>query len=421
MATIAEVKGILPRVLELTVPVQKLRSIETTRVTSLDCLDRPFVHSQVSPNQVAEAQVAGHKWALIVPYGGYTPREHLMAMRFEEDYVPGPERLDPTEGDDLFLLMGQIAKIMTEDHSVSTVVFGWNWSPRSFGQRGYQSIPTMFHPSIFCLPKESGSYEEYIRSVGLNTLNRDEIRAVKGGRYNLLFGNLLTEHVLNGNFQGDKEMRDRVLTIDEVQIGERATVVPIKGTLDEILTTPGIFRGVFQPMGRFIDRTAVLLSTTLTDFCPQDADRIIEEALNKDATVADRKSALANLTRTPNLLPRDQRQENISYLEEDSYPYSVVESLRKMSNRLPDNTRPLIGWKVGFGCAVAIIYHTDSQTGVLSISSAIADGPGGIVESGLGAVLRRPAYPFSEEEMAARRDRYFELVDSLPSVITLAA
>lgn len=399
------------QVVELTVPAQHLTRVQTEKVTSLSSLNEAFVLKQMVPNRLVEFQLDDSSWALIVPSNAYTPREHLMAMRFEEGYVPGPEKLSADEGDALFSLMGRIARRMAQDNSVSTVVFGWNWSPRSFGQRGCQSIPTKIHPSIFCLPKEYDT--EHLRFIDQESLTSEERRAIRGGRYNILFGSLLTEHVLNGNFQGDTKMRDRLLSMDEAQISERATVVPTKATLEEILTTPGIFSRVFQPMGRFINQTAILLSTTLTDFCPEDADSVIENALYKDATEEYRQSAEAYLTRTPNLLPKDQRERNIEELKEAGYPIPVVESLKKMSAKLSEGGIPFKGWKVGFGCAVAIIYDTESQTGFLSVSAAIANGPGGIFESGLGMRLHRPDEPFSEAEMAIKRETYLSLVDHL--------
>lgn len=402
------------RVLELTIPIQSLTEAQTKRITSLDCLNESFVREQISPNQIAEVRADGVNWSLIVPHGGYTPAEHLMAMRSKEGYVAGPEGLPAGEGDDLFYVMGHLAQRMINNPDVSTVVFGWNWSPRSFGQKGYQSIPTKFHPSIFCLPRNSEASRDYMRFVDLNSLRREEVRAIKGSKYNLLFGNLLARHVLNGRFKGDKEIRDKYLNIGEACIKEQGTAVPIKGSLDEVLMAAGIFSGVFQPMSRFIDQLSAITSSVLTDLNPVVFDQVVEKALANGTTEEQRNAAMAYLTRTPNLLPKQKREYHIRQLQEARYPDDIVEAIRRTSNKLPDNQVPLTGWKVGFGCAVAIVYDTSLQEGVLSISAAVSNGPGGIVESGVKAILRRPPQPFSREEMATKTVRYLELVDNLP-------
>lgn len=404
------------KALELTVPVQKLNGIPTKRITSTDCLDERFVREQLTPNIITEIRPGGRRWMLIVPYGGYSPNEHLMAMRWENDYTPGPERVSSKEGEELMSVMADIAQVMNEDPKNRFVVFGYNWSPRSFNQKGYQSMPTKFHPSIFGLPEppHNGDKHPYMKFVDIMTLNQAERRAIMGGIYNEHFGNFLLEHVLNGHFQGDRAIVNSLFDMEKAQVNRQGVRIPLKiEDLDKTLRFPNLFQGGLQPIARAIDEATSDLSRTFTDLNPGEMDKIIEETVTQpDMSAEARQEILECLQRTPLLLEAEQRKRNIQGLKEMGYPPGFTSYLEAVNSRLP-NSGKTTNWKVGFGYTLAFLCDKEAKEGHLAIFSAIADGPGGVVEGAVGAVLRRPEYPFSPKEMTTRIASYRQLVESI--------
>lgn len=397
------------RVLELTVPIQSLTGVQTQRITTLDCLNADFVREQMSPNQLALLEINGQEWGAIVPHGAYSPREHIMLMPWGKRSVVGPERLDPIEGEKLFFAAGKIAARMAADPTISSVVFGWNWSTRSYGQKGYQSVPTKFHASVFGLPFIDEE-DSNIRFVDAMHLKPEEVRSLKGGRHNLQIGKLLTQSVLNGNFTGDRDLRDRLLDKNQASLDSRGLRVPFNGTIDQFLMTASVFGNFFLPIAKIIDEASIHFSQALTDFDSQLVDEMVTDGLNNASR---RAKILDYLVRVPNLRPRFQRRARLKELEDVGYDSEIVDGFIKMSDRLSEEGGPWPQWKRGFGYALSLVYNPGLGRGTMSIFSEAFDGPGGIVESGIGAILRRPQQPFSQEEMDRKKKKYYSLVDGL--------
>lgn len=400
-------KETLAQVKEITVRRQYLTNVQPKRITSTDCLNGQFVHEQLIPNTVTQIYLAGVRWAVIAPVSSYSPNEHLMMVRLGREYTPAPERVNPREGEELMPVMASIAQIMNEDPRNRYVTWGYNWSPRSFGQQGYQSMPTIFHPSIFGLPDLP---HPYIRMVDVGNLDLDEQRAVTGEDFTESIARLTQDHVLDGHFQGDHAVLNNLLDISAAEVSRRGIRIPLRNGLVETLRFPGLFRDLLQPVARSLDSITKDLSRAFTDLDPQDVDERVEDVAGDPSKSEEaRLEALEFLTRTPFYLKFSERRRNIQEMAEKGYPPGFIDYLRSLNSTLPDSG-PASDWKVGFGYSLALIYDTYTQEGSLAIFATRFNGPGGVVEGPLGSVLRRPPDPFSPEEMVTRAGAHRKLV-----------
>lgn len=420
MATVLEARDKTPsRVLKLTIPAQVLTEAQTQRIYTQHSLSYPYIERNMSSNLVAEMRLNGKRWVWIVPHGGYTPTEHLMAMRWEPDYTPGPESIPIPEGEGITGLSADLVGAILNRPYNQTVVWSFHYSPYSFGQEGYQSVPTMFHPSVFGLPEFTKGNNPYVSSVKVGELTRKDKKAIRGGIYNRKFGSFLMEHTFNGHFSGDKDLLNRLFDLDQVQVDLHGIRIPARGSLEKTLRTPGFFEGFLQPLAAAMNRIAEELSTTFTDFNPRDIRRRIEEAVLSRKEPGDEfiQTALGVITRTPNLLEKSERVQNIRLLREKGYPEGFVGYLASISDRmLPDSGAANL-WKRGFAYTFALYQDRNSEQCFMAISTAVENGPGGVVEGVLGAKLVRPPDPFSREQMETKKAVYMELVRSLKGYV----
>ena len=420
MASPTEIRNRAPsEVLKLAIPAQILEPVQTERILSQHSLSYPYIERNMGPNKVAEIRLGGKRWVLIAPHGGYTPTEHLMAMRWEYDYTPDPESIPAQEGEEMMGIFADLAREILKKPYNKKVVWSFHSSRHSFGQEGYQSVPTMFHPSIFGLPEFSGEENPYMSFVDSRELAHKERKSIRGGIYNRYFGRLLTDHALNGHFAGDRKVLNQLFDMDQVQIDHRGVRVPVRGSLEDILMTEGFFKGFLQPLAVSLNRYADDLSIAFTDFNPEYVRQRIEEAVLSRGEPEDKamQAVLGEITRIPNLLERSVRAQNIQFLKKNGYTDEFVRYLENISEgRLP-NSGPATRWKRGFAFTFALYQDKDTAQAVMAISTAVENGPGGVVEGVLGAKLVRPRNTFSEEDIVIKKAVYQELVASLNSCV----
>lgn len=403
-------------VLQYTIPVQVLENVPTQRIRSSDSLSYPFIIRNMRPNKVAEIRPGGKRWVLIAPHGGYTPTEHLMFMRWEpDDYTPDPGSIPVQEGEGVMGISAVLAREIFKRSYNKKVVWSFHSSPYSFGQEGSQSIPTMWHPAIFGLPEFTGEETPYISSVDIRELTHKDRRSILGGIYNQHFGSFLTDHTLNGYFPGDKGTLNRLFAMDQVQVGLRGIRVPTMVNLEDVLGTPGFFGRFLQPLVASINQCADDLSEAFTDFNPGYVRQRIKEAFlgggePEDAVI---QAVLGDITRTPNLLEKSERARRIQFLREKDYPDEFISYLAYISDRRLPDSGPVKQWKRGFAYTFALCQDRDSAQCFMAISTAVEDGPGGVVEGVLGAKLIRPANPFSRAQIETKKAIYQELIKSL--------
>lgn len=408
-------RRVSPKVLQLIIPAQVLQPhIKTERVLSHHSLSYPFIERNMGPNKIAEIRPGGKRWVLIAAHGGYTPTEHVMAMRWDGDYTPDPVRVADQEGRELMPVMADVARWIADRSYNELVVFGLHSSAASINQEGIQSVPTMFHPYVFGLPAitEGVSHGEY---VNWKTLKHKERKSVRGGRSNFYFGQHLAEHALNGSFRGDKEVLQQLFTLDEAEVGFTGVRIPTKKSLEETLRTPGFFEGVLKPIARILNQAADDLSRAFIDFDPDYVRARIEAAVlsRKEPEDPDIQEILADITKVPDLWEKDKRKRNIEALRELGYSDGLVAYLHEASDKYLPAYGPATRWKRGFGYTFAICQGKSTGEGFMAINTTVESGPAGVVEGILGGKLVRPPKPFSEEELESKRSAYHELVASL--------
>ncbi len=415
MAAVAEVVGERSKqVAKITVPFLNLLGDPMKRLMSQDSLNNDYLQEKITPNALCLVNVAGTDWMFYAPVGGYTPKgDHFQAMRWTRDYVPGPEKIPVDEGEALMFVVGNLASAMLEDPEARVIDFGWNWSPRSFGQSGYQSIPTKVHFSLFSLPDFSQPEvrDEYIELVNKSELKEREKTAVDGGEYNEYFGEMLFRALVNGQVKGDQAVIRQLLDIDTAQVSQRGIQIPIKGPLDRILRTKGVFTDLIHPVAEFMDQTMVDVSKALTDLNPEQQSRKVGETTsNPDLSEEAREAVWAEVTRTPLLLPKKDRFKNIMNLA-GKYPREYLYYWMRFSEELPEEESAK-DLKVGGGYMAAIHYDRFTQTGFLAISIAVKDGPGGIVEGTEHVLLQRPREELSRKTVAVKANSLKRCIDS---------
>lgn len=405
----------LPPVVQYTIPTQVLKEdVVAQRVPTQHSLSYPYIERNMSHNKVAEMRFDGKRWVLIAPYGSYTPTEHLMFMRWEPGYTPDPESIQVKEGKGVMGISADLAREIAKRSYNRLVIWSFHWSPYSFGQEGYQSIPTIWHPSIFGVPKFTGEGNPYMRLVNVGELKHKDEKSIRGGIYNEQFGRFLVGHALNGQFRGDGDLLNRLFVMDQAEIDLRGVRVPTRGTLEETLRTPGFFEGFLQPFAITMNQYAEDLSTAITDFDPRYVQARIEEAVLSRKEPEDKaiQATLGEITKTPKLLDRSERARRIQLLEENGYPGEFIRYLIRVNDRLPDSGLAE-QWKRGFAYTFALGQDTETGQGFMAISVGIRNGPGGVVENVLGAKLKRPPNPLEREEMERKKNTYREIVGAL--------
>lgn len=405
MAVAVELIGKRPgEVPRITVPFLSVRDEPMQRLYSEDSLDFANMQAKIAPNGLFLVEVLGSDWMFFAPVGGYTPRGlHIMAMRWDRDYVAGPEDLSPAEGEALMTVKGNIISALMEDPENVIIDVGWNWSRRSFGQAGYQSIPTKLHFSLFSMPDFSDPLkrDQNIEFVSKKELKPADRLALIGSSHNMQLGRLLLHILRNGEIEGNQTVLQALLDVDSATVSRRGIRIPTRKPLDDLLRSKGIFKDVTYPIAVFLDRLAQDMSIVFTDLKPADIDRRVEEtATDPDMSLEQRRTILDDLARPPLLLPTQERLGNIEGLE-GRYTPDFLRYLREVNAGLPD-TGPVENWKIGFGYMAAMHYDRLTDEGFFAVSAAVANGPGGILEGTEGVLLRRPSDSFTREEVALR-------------------
>lgn len=391
----------------LIVPFQPLDTTPNKmhKLTSEETLSGPYVRDNILPNAAFLMRCAGAPWMFFVPINGYTRGLQFTVMPWDDRAIPGPERLPKEEGEAVMFVCGNIASVMMENPENEVVVLGYNWSPRSWGQSGYQSIPKL-HFQEFGLPKLEGLPEDYLECVDRKALwedNRPALASVAGGFYNMELGRIVM-HRIKEDFEGNEVVFDSLIDMEKAQIGFRGISMPLKKPLDEALRSPGIHAEVIRPLAKILDQTAVDMTRAFTDLDPEECDRQIERAMITPAmSVEERQAILQFLSRVPTLYSREKRLGNIRKLA-GKYPAGTIDYLSRRVNRiLPEEEEFAEGWKNGFGYGLAL--RCDKKTGrsSLAIYSAVTNGPGGVMEGTEGILLTRPSKPFGPEEIDSRK------------------
>ena len=404
-------------VLKLTIPFQVLQpEVKTERIFSQHSLSYPYIERNMEPNKVAELRPGGKRWVLIAPHGGYTPTEHVMAMRWDPDglYTPDPASVPDEEGKELMPVMADVARWIGDRPYNETIVFGMHVSPLSILQEGIQSVPTMVHPYVFGLPAGigTGSYGEY---VDWGTLKPKERKAIRGSNSNFYFGEFLVEQPLNGHFTGDRQLQHALFAMGEAHVGLTGVRVPLRGSLEDTLRAPGFFEGWLKPFAATMNRAAEDLSRVFTTFDPAYVRARIEEAVLSRKEPDDEKiqEIIVDISRVPDLLDRGQRRQNIEELSDKGYPRGFIDRLHELNDKKLPDSGPATRWKRGFGYTFAIYQDQGTGLAMMAITTTIENGPAGVVEGVLGAKLVRPPKPFADEELEIKKASYRELVASL--------
>ncbi|QQG43731.1 MAG: hypothetical protein HYW45_01780 [Candidatus Daviesbacteria bacterium] len=408
LETTAEVSGHREQMIpKLIVPFQPFdpNPDRMHKLTSEETLCGPYVRDNIAPNAAFLMRCAGAPWMFFVPINGYTRGSQFTIMPWDDRAIPGPERLPKEEGEAVMFICGNIASVMMEDPENEIVIIGYNWSPRSWGQSGYQSIPRL-HYQEFGLPNLANLSDDYLQYANRKILKREQplvLASVVGGFYNIELGRILMHRIKEG-FEGDRQVFDNLVDIEQTKVGFKGTRMPLKKPLDETLRFPGIHAEVIQPLAKILDQTAVDMTRTFTDQDTEECDRQIEEAMTTpNMSPEQRQAILKFLTRVPNLYSADRRLRNIEGLA-GKYPEETINYLRNRANRiLPEEEGPAVGLKNGLAYALAMRFDKKTGQSFLTVYAAVANGSGGIVEGTEGVLLTRPSDPFPPEEMAVRK------------------
>ncbi|MBI2039722.1 hypothetical protein HYT18_01490 [Candidatus Microgenomates bacterium] len=410
--TVAEVSGdrrqLIPR---STIPLQYVTTREIHKLTTQETLHGPYVRQSIIPNRVFLMRCAEAPWMFFVPVNGYTLGDQLTSLRWDDEvYMPGPERLSAEEGEALMFVWGNIASAMMDDQRNEIVSVGYNWSPRSFGQSGYQTIPRQ-HIQGFGLLRISDLQGGSVELLERKELPKPVKASIVGGFHNIQLGRILMHHVTNGDFEGEKTVFYSLVDTEEAKIGFRGISFPLRRRLDDTLRSAGIHKDVILPLARILNQTAVDMSVAFTDLDPAGFDKQAELAMTTPSMpVEQREAILAFLTRTPSFLTRDKRLKNINGLK-GKYPEEVIAYMRdRVDKRLPEDSEPATHWKNGFGYALAMRWDRRTGRSSLVIFSAVTNGPGGVMEGTEGILLNRPPDPFPEKEMVLRRESFRRLI-----------
>jgi hypothetical protein len=242
---------------------------ETKRIQPEDSLNLRGLTDALEPSILASFYIGGKTWSVVSVYSPYSPDVHVMVMETNPDrYVPGPEKVPDVEGDDLMGICASVLEFVARRESNATIHFGYNWSPRSWGdieeKGGFQSIPTKWHTMIWGWPPFPAEDEttEYAGWIENSKLTPGARRILGENDYVEPFCRLIKQRLEESFPEGTEFIQ--LLPLDESKIDDRCLYIPFNYSITQILKTPAFFSQILKPTAVVLEQITRDLTETLT-------------------------------------------------------------------------------------------------------------------------------------------------------------
>ena len=381
------------KIKELTIPLSpylqsgQRKILPTKRIRPVDSLNLKKLVKEINKSDIITLDINGKPWSVVSVYSSYSPDVHIMLVETSSNrYLPGPERIPDSEGNDLMAVGAAILEFIIDRKTNVSIHFGYNWSPRSWGQQeektGFQSIPTKWHPHLWGWPSLDNikaTEQKYVRLIKPKSLSRRERRLLGDNDYSEPFG-LLIRNELKKTFHKNS-LLFKLFPHKNWQIDGCALYAVSSLSILDILGRREFFSRVLKPLAVLLEYLTRDITEIITDMKCRDIDRIL---VKTEKGCPKGWKALRNRTV---MQPRDYISRQF---EKRGYPKSFLNAIfDAVKNRCNEQGNPQDWWRKGFGYAVVFSGYSGGGCGEIRIMPGVYVGPGGVVEA-QGVVLRRP-------------------------------
>lgn len=409
------------KILRLTLPLSPLLGkdadapLVSKRLRPADSLNLRQTVRELAPAILTTLDLCGRPWSIIAVYSPYSPSMHVMLMETSGDrYLPAPDSIPDDEGEAVAGVIAAVLRFIQERADTESVYFGYNWSPRSWGdveeQGGFQSIPTKWHAMIWGWPAfpAPGKRTTCADWIDLRTISNPARRIFGAGDYIEPFSALIASRL-----QANPEIKRMLL--HGCTTGEQGPVCALPYSLPDMLTQNTFFSRLLKPAAVILDGVMRELTELFTTLDCRRLDRLlatIEKGLPDE-------SVLSELRTPPVLRPKG---DIAAAFAERGFPrelfpimYRAVKARAEMTGKRED------WWRKGFGYALVFGQHKSREHCTLRILPGLYVGPGGVVEAQKVYLKRRLDVTIQQHEMEERSRNLWELTEYLKSKFSVYA
>ena len=359
----------------------------TKRIRPADSLNLKKMVKEISKSTVITLDINEKPWSVTSVYSSYSPDLHVMLVETSSNRcLTGPERVPDSEGDCLIKALAAIMTFITDRKNNVSIHFGYNWSPRSWGKEeektGFQSIPTKWHPHVWCWPdfdNLSVQKGKYVKLINPDSLGQQEKRLLGNNNYAEPFGIFIRDRLKKTFCKSS--LFYKLFPYSNWVIDGRGISVPFNLSIDTLLRTPNFFSRVLKPMAVQLDLAMKDLTETLTTMKCDDIDRILLET----------EKGYPKKLRMLRAIPTIRTEAYVRKIfKKKNYPESLVDAVfEPVSNRCNEYSNRINWWRKGFGYALVFSGSSNGNCGTMRIMPGVFVGPGGVVEA-QGVILKRP-------------------------------
>ncbi len=403
---------------QLTLPLfPLLRPGQTTpqaarRLRPIDSLNLKEMAEHLAPSILKTVDAKGNPWSVISVYSPYSSDVHVMIMETSADrYVPGPEYIPCDEGEQVMTVITNVLDYIRERKENATFHFGYNWSPRSWGEReekgGFQSIPTKWHTMLWGWPSfpEQGNRKGAADWICCEQLGNQARRVFCENNYIKPFSEFINRRL--GERFAESEFRDAKMLAETWKTEAGSLVLPINKSVFELISAKGFFTYFLKPLADCLNRIMMTLTECLTHWKCEETDQLLRET-GKGALS---EKQIQILRQAPIIREYDEAAELFRL---NHIPAGLLDAVyAAVKKRCEMTGDPADWWRKGFGYALVFCGGTNDRTGNIFLMPGVYTGPGGVVEA-QGVVLRRPLdRNFTIEKLKKRSDILWKLAENI--------
>ena len=385
----------------------------TKRLRPADSLNLHGMIAELRPGTLTTLNVCGYPWSVIAVYSPYSPEIHVMLMETSPDrYLPAPNALPDEEGEGVAQIIGAVLSYIGDRAGMESVYFGYNWSPRSWGeveeQGGFQSIPTKWHAMLWGWP----SFSRFQAGASCaDWISRDKL----GLPARRIFGEAAymkpLSRVITERLQAHDPIRRAFFR--DCGSGGSGAVCTLKTSLLDTVTEPAFFSSLLKPAAGILDGLFAELTELFTDIDCGYMDSVLKSIENGPVP----PHVLKNLRSAPQIRPETEVKKK--FLAR-GFPEDLFQPVyQAVSNRAALSKTHAEWWRKGFGYALVFSDTTVGDHCMLRILPGLYVGPGGIVEAQGVYLKRRLDQVISPEEMREKSGVLWKLADHLNSRFTV--
>jgi hypothetical protein len=344
--------------------------VKTDRVRQSNALNWPEVKKNLDPEVIAtipfpdpEARNnSNSKIAVINVISPYTKEDHVMLMDFTPRYAATPAEISDSEGEKIRDVSAQVVAFQAKSEGADRLSWGYNCSPLNFGKEeevtGMQSLPTKWHPQIWSNNLKNST------EISLNDerVSKFAQNFIKGDAFSKIVGEEIARMVIRGDLGG-------FIVPSSIRVDNQGFHIGLVDDLEKILETSGFFSQFIKPLHLQLEGLMAATSTALTDI---DYFKLKDQIKSAFEAQGDHQALYQKLQADPNLLPFNQRLENIASMRQLGYSDSFIEKLLTINRFAQDRSITSEGdWmRKGFGYALVINQDLGAPTASLHIRPA---------------------------------------------------